>query len=205
VDYFEVQVNKLNSEAVPSTPASDAQYQYQRAYALSRNLTENLYVYSNEQIKQIQAQNVLVYVFLNTDFIYKLIDLACRQRATQTAHSITELASSSLTSAQARIHSLSDTMLQELQKLQSSTASLPQSLQSTFPDLRATISEFRNIATSKDIPLNEKATRIGLEVRDRVNPLLEEAKQRVRELIGIAANKKDKTAEQYVNGNGLRG
>ena len=68
MDYFEVQVNKLNSEPAPSTPTSDAQYQYQRAYALSRNLTENLYVYSH--IKQIQAQNVLVYVTPNTRFAF---------------------------------------------------------------------------------------------------------------------------------------
>src|SRR5882762_8590013 len=64
VDFFEIQVNKLNSETVPRTPSSNSQYQYQRAYALSRNLTENIYVYSNEHLKQLQAQNVLVYVCL---------------------------------------------------------------------------------------------------------------------------------------------
>lgn len=122
----------------------------------------------------------------------------------QTAHSITDLASSSLTNAQASIHALSDTMLQELQKLQASTASLPQSLQSSFPDLSATISEFRSIVTSKDITLNEKATKVGLEVRDRVHPLLEEAKKRVRELVGIATLKKDEAAAK-VNGSRVQG
>jgi hypothetical protein len=93
-------------------------------------------------------------------------------------------------------------MLQELQKLQSSTASLPQSLQSSFPDLSATISELRNIVTSKDITLNEKATRVGIEVRDCVNPLLEDAKKRVRELVGIATS--EKTTE-HANGNRVLG
>jgi hypothetical protein len=92
-------------------------------------------------------------------------------------------------------------MLQELQKLQSSTTSLPQSLQSSFPDLSAAISELRKIATSKDITLNEKATKVGSEVRDRVNPLLEEAMKRVKELVGIAVVKKDEAVQQV---NGLR-
>jgi ABC-type arginine/histidine transport system permease subunit len=50
------------SEAGPSTP-TDAQYQYQRALALPKALGENLYEYSNEQLKHLQAQSVLVYVF----------------------------------------------------------------------------------------------------------------------------------------------
>jgi hypothetical protein len=50
------------SEAGPSTP-SDAQYQYQRALALSKTLGENLYEYSNEQLKHIQTQSALAYVF----------------------------------------------------------------------------------------------------------------------------------------------
>jgi hypothetical protein len=90
-------------------------------------------------------------------------------------------------------------MLQELQKLQTSTASLPRSLQASFPDFNATISELRNIVTSKDITLNEKAVKVGSEVRERVNPLLEEVKKKILELVGIAINKKDGTAQQ-VNG-----
>jgi hypothetical protein len=95
-------------------------------------------------------------------------------------------------------------MLQELQKLQTSTASLPKSLQSSFPDLGATISEFHNIVTSKDITLNEKATKVGSEVRDRVNPLLEDAMKRVKELVGIATTKKNETVGQ-VNGHSALG
>lgn len=60
VDYFEVAVTRLNhSEAGPST-LPDSKYQYQRAYNLSKNLKDQIYVYSNDQIKQLQTQSVLV-------------------------------------------------------------------------------------------------------------------------------------------------
>lgn len=97
-------------------------------------------------------------------------------------------------------------MLAELQKLQSSTAALPKSVQSSFPDLSATISDLRNIVTAKDITLNEKANKVSQEVRERVSPVLEEAKQKVKELVGIAATKKDEAAAK-VNGavNGSNG
>jgi hypothetical protein len=64
VDYFEVQVNKFNADGTPASPKAD--YQYQRALALSKSLTENIFVYSNEHLKELQAQSVLVYVFLST-------------------------------------------------------------------------------------------------------------------------------------------
>jgi hypothetical protein len=182
VDYFEVQVNKLNGEAGPSVPPTDSKYQYQRAYNLSRNLTGNLYVYSNEQLKQLQAQNSLVH------------------KATETAQSITAIASSSYTNAQTRIHGLSDKMLAELQKVQATTASLPQSLQSTFPDLSATITDLRNIITQKDLPHNEKVNKVGQEVKDRVNPLLDVVSNRIKELLGVATAKKEDVKDKLVNG-----
>ncbi len=64
VDYFEGAISRLNtSEAGPSTPP-DAQYQYQRALALSKTLGDNLYVYSEQQLKYLQAQSVIAYVYL---------------------------------------------------------------------------------------------------------------------------------------------
>ncbi|KAF5379015.1 hypothetical protein D9615_006050 [Tricholomella constricta] len=188
VDYFEVAVTRLNnSEAGPSTPP-DAKYQYQRALHLSKTLKDNIYVYSNEQLKQLQTQNVLV------------------QRATETAQSITTLASSSITSAQTRIHNLSDNMLVELQKLQTSTASfsasiqssvhnsttqiqnqIPPQIQQTYTEvtnnLSAAVTELRNIITTKDIALQEKVSRVGHEVHDRVSPLLETIRKGVSELL----------------------
>ena len=60
VDYFEVAVCRLNgSKSVSPTP-SDAKYQYQRALALSKTLGDNVYVYTNDQLKHMQAQSVMV-------------------------------------------------------------------------------------------------------------------------------------------------
>lgn len=90
-------------------------------------------------------------------------------------------------------------MLQELQKLQASTASLPQSLQASFPDLSATISGLRDIVIAKDITLNEKATKVGQEVKERVSPILDEVMTKVKELVGVAVSKKDE-ADGQANG-----
>ena len=88
--------------------APEAKYQYQRAYYLSREVSDQLYTYSTEQINQIKAQSVLL------------------QRAQATAQSLSDLASSSYGAAQTRVHALSDTMLSELHKVQ--VRSVPHSL-----------------------------------------------------------------------------
>ncbi|KAF9051961.1 lipid droplet-associated perilipin protein, partial [Panaeolus papilionaceus] len=190
VDYIETAFARLNqssTDAGPSTPP-DAKYQYQRALALSKTLGENLYVYSNEQLKQIQAQSVIA------------------QKASETAHNITSVASSSLSSAQSRIHGLSDNMLAELQKLQSSTASvtasfqaslqkstsqiqsqIPEQIQQSYADVTAALSsaaqELAAILKTKDMPLQEKVTRVSSEVRERITPLLETVKKGVAEVL----------------------
>ncbi|KAG5652376.1 hypothetical protein H0H81_005238 [Sphagnurus paluster] len=232
VDYFEVAVTRLNnSEAGPSTPP-DAKYQYQRALALSKTLKDNLYVYSNEQIKQLQAQNVLVYVHVVPIPFTRLISLF-RQRATETAQSITNVASSSITSAQTRIHNLSDTMLVELQKLQASTASFSASIQSSVQNsttqiqnqipphiqqtyteltsnLSAAVTELRTIISTKDIPLQEKVSRVGHEVHDRVSPLLDAVRKGVSELLARGKGESEvPEGEAQTNGahetNGING
>jgi hypothetical protein len=58
VDYIEVTVCRLNGSYSP-TP-SDGKYQYQRALELSKTLGGSLYVLSNDQLKHIQAQSVMV-------------------------------------------------------------------------------------------------------------------------------------------------
>jgi hypothetical protein len=119
VDYFEVAVYRLNGSKLASPTPSDAKYQYQRALFLSKTLGDNLYVYSNDQLKHFQAQSVMV------------------KKATETAQSLTAATSSSLASAQSRVASLSDTMVVELVKLQKSAASFQiesfaDSFQTTF-------------------------------------------------------------------------
>jgi hypothetical protein len=59
VDYFEHAVSKFNHPDAGTSTPSDAKYQYQRALVLSKTLGENLYVYSNDQLKHLQAQSVI--------------------------------------------------------------------------------------------------------------------------------------------------
>ena len=102
VDYFAVAVKQLqpNGTADKTVEAPETKYQYQRAYYLSRDFSDQLLTYSTEQINQIKAQSVVL------------------QRAQATAQSLTDLASSSYGAAQSRVHALSDTMLSELHKVQ---------------------------------------------------------------------------------------
>lgn len=172
VDYFEVAVNKVGSESGPSSPSSD-QYQYQRAINLSKHLKDNLYDYSSEHLKQLREQSVLV------------------QRATDTANSISSLAATQITNAQTRIHTLSENMLTELQKIQHSTAQLPHTLQATYPDVSKTITDLGNIVADHDLPVTEKVNRVGHEVKERVSPLLEKLAQRIGELLNILGSKKE--------------
>lgn len=131
-------------------------------------------------------------------------------RASETAHTISQLASSSITNAHKRFNELADTMLHELQKLQASTASLSASLQSTasctlhdstsqiqarippqiqqaYNDvsshLTTAVSELSSIITTKDLPLPEKVSRVGKEVREQISPLLETIRKRLSDIL----------------------
>lgn len=96
-------------------------------------------------------------------------------------------------------------MLLELQKVQSSTASLVASLQTSVHNstpqlpslppqfqetyteltnnLSAAVTELRTIVSDKDLPLQEKVGRMGHEVHERVSPLLETIRKGVSELL----------------------
>jgi hypothetical protein len=92
------------------------------------------------------------------------------QRASQTADSITALATQVATQANSRIHTLSDTLLVQLQNIQQATVSMQHA---TVAELNATISALRDIASTPDISLNERATRVGAVVQSRARPLLD--------------------------------
>ncbi|KAF8137393.1 hypothetical protein EV363DRAFT_1293653 [Boletus edulis] len=176
IDYFESAVNRVGSESGTSSPtstSSECQYQYQRAYAISKHLKDDLYVYSSEHLKQLQQQNVLV------------------QKAIETANSIQTLASASITGAQTRIHALSDSMLAELQKLQQSTAALPHSLQAIYPDISKPITDLRGIVTTTDMSVGDKVHRVAEEVREGVRPMLEKLSQRISDLAKAIGTKKE--------------
>ena len=107
VDYFQGAVKKIHSTTGTPEPASSTEppkYQYQRAFALSKDLSDQLYTFSAEQINQIKNQNALV------------------KRATEAAQQVTAVASTSYGAAQEKVHTLSDVMLQELQKVQVRTS-----------------------------------------------------------------------------------
>ena len=53
---------QIPTRATPPSPTTESKYQYQRALALTKALTDHISVYSTEQLKQLQAQSVLVYV-----------------------------------------------------------------------------------------------------------------------------------------------
>ncbi|TFK58734.1 lipid droplet-associated perilipin protein, partial [Pluteus cervinus] len=202
VDYIEVAVHRrINSEAGPSNANTDSKFQYQRALALSKDLKDHLYGYSNEQLRQIHAHSVIL------------------QRATETASSITNLAASSLTSAQTTIHGLSDNMLTELQKLQASTSAfastasntlqnnidslqhnIPPQLQQTYSDLSSNLGQvivdLKGTVLEKDLPIQDKVTRVAKQVRESISPLLETLKKGAEGLLASAKN----TANGVENG-----
>ncbi|KIY53306.1 hypothetical protein FISHEDRAFT_33601 [Fistulina hepatica ATCC 64428] len=172
IDYLEAH---LKSDSMPASP--ETKYQYQRALALVIGLRDHFSVYSNEQLKQLQTQSVLI------------------QRATETAQSLSAAASSSVTAVQARIHALSEIMVQQLQHLQESTAALAASLQAQIPPqveqtyaelatgLSTTVTDLRNIMLEKDVPLQEKATKVRQEVGERVTPLLENVRKGLTDVL----------------------
>jgi len=196
VDRFEFVVTRFNNSKPMNIP--DAKYQYQRAYALSIGFKDHLYVYSNEQLKQLREHNALV------------------RTATETAQSITTLASSSLANAQQRVHALADTMLQDLQNLQRSTANLSASLaasvqsasanqQAAFNDLSnsfsCAVTDFREIL-AEPIPVNEKVTRVVTKVKKQVGPLLDEAARRAGEVIDAVRGRAESVKAKALNGRG---
>ena len=110
-------------------------------------------------------------------------------------------------------------MLVELDKLQKSTTSLAASLQTTlqnsasqiqsqtsqihqsYADLSAalssTVNELSSIITDQDLAFQEKVGRVGREVRERVQPLLESVKNSVSEVLARSDPQVD-----LPNGNG---
>ncbi|KAI0090074.1 hypothetical protein BDY19DRAFT_1068776 [Irpex rosettiformis] len=195
VDYFEVAVRKVHSttgspiEETPKEGTEAPKFQYQRAYALSKGLTDQLLSFSAEQINQIRNQNAYV------------------QRAAEAANRVSEVASTSYGVAQEKVHAVSDVLLLELHKVQQSTAALPSQLHASFNDLSSNLSgamsDISTILTSSD-PLNEKVGKVRDTVQQRVSPVLEASSARLQEILnslrGKAAAEKEAVAEHVNNG-----
>jgi len=175
VDYL---IARLGTQENPSQ--IESKYQYQRAYALSRDLKDQILDYSNAQLQQLQNSSVLV------------------QRATETAKSIQNVASSSVVAAQAKVSTLSDTMVSELQKIQAATAGLPANLQASFKPVQegiaSTISDLSGVIKS-DLPVNEKFTKLRSTVQDHVTPILNTASVRLQDAIRSLTERVDAAGE----------
>jgi len=126
-----------------------------------------------------------------------------RHRASVTAQTIIESASSSYVLAQSKVHDLSDTMLAELKKIQASTYQLPSQVQSSLKDvsdgLTASIHELGGIISS-DVPLNEKASKVKDTVQQKVQPLLDAATSRVQEILKAISSRGQEVKENVQNG-----
>ncbi|KAJ8082014.1 hypothetical protein PM082_007860 [Marasmius tenuissimus] len=204
VDIFEEAAHRLGSQ--PNTPSSESpndsspQYQYQRALSISKALRNEIQVYSDERIKEFQNHSTLV------------------NRATETAHTVVAAANASVVSAQARVQALSDTMITQVQKLQSQLHELSVTVQSSasaayhngsqqIPELQKSLqelsSELHEIVTAKDVPLQEKALRASNQVKDRVTPVLETMKRNVSEFLERAkARSKEEVSDAKSTQNG---
>ena len=125
--------------------------------------------------------------------------MALSQRATDTANSISTLASHQIATAKI----LSDRILSELQKVQESITQLPQTLQATYPDVSKSITDLRDVITNNDLPVTDKVNRLAKEVKERVSPMLEKLTQKIGEHINVLGSKKEeaKSAAQ-ANANG---
>lgn len=202
VDIVEGAVKRLHTrngdQDIQSTTA-EGKFQYERAYALSRDLREQLARYSVEQFKQIESQNVLVCV-KSLISICHCTDTATRSnRASATAHKIIETASSSYVLVQSKVHDLSDTMLTELKRIQTSTYQLPSQVQSNLKDvsdgLTTSIHELSGIISS-DAPLNEKAGKVKDTVQQKVQPLLDAATSRVQDILKVISSRGQEAGER---------
>lgn len=161
------------------------------------DLKDHLYVYSSDQVRQLQQHNVIVYVsglaiFMSTDVYYWFHS----QRATATAYSITNALRSSLTATSTRVHTLSDAMLAELAQLQASAAALPAHAQAGLHGLSdhvgVAITEMRGVLRG-DAPVKDKLAQLVQIVEQQVQPLLESASATVNGALKSVRGKGEET------------
>ncbi|KAF9269560.1 lipid droplet-associated perilipin protein [Marasmius fiardii PR-910] len=201
VDIFEDAVHRFGSN--PNSPISEthgdsrSQYQYQRALSLSKTLKDEIQLYSNQQFKDLQNHSALVH------------------RSVETAQAVVSAANSSVALAQAHVHALSDNMIAQVQKLQCQLQELSGTLQSSavaayhnssqqIPELQKSLrdlsSELHNIMIAKDETIQEKASRAGNQVKERVAPLLETMKRNISEFLEKARSRDQTEKKPPQNG-----
>jgi hypothetical protein len=86
---------------------------------------------------------------------------------------LTRVKASSWERRQAKVHNLSHSLIAELEKIQSTTASLPAQIQTTFKPftdkIGLTLTDMRAVLTSQeeDVGVSEKASRVGAIIKER--------------------------------------
>jgi hypothetical protein len=74
---------------------------------------------------------------------------------------------------QAKVHNLSHSLIAELEKIQSTTASLPAQIQTTFKPLTdkigSTLTDMKAVLTSQEegVGVSEKASKVGAIIKER--------------------------------------
>ncbi|KAH9836408.1 uncharacterized protein C8Q71DRAFT_708411, partial [Rhodofomes roseus] len=121
------------------TPGPLQRFALIRAYALSRELSDQLRTYSTRQLNQLKTHNMLV------------------KRASKTAHDLSTIARATTPPNERYapvlpMHTLSNTMLTELHPVRATTTALPAHAQAAFSDishqLSSTISDLTTILKS---------------------------------------------------------
>jgi hypothetical protein len=202
IDRLETVVHRItpqregsDASSESSTDSQASTTQLSRAYRLSVGLKDQIILLSSEQVKQLQSQSVIL------------------QKATETIYKLNDSLASTYTSAKdrsvalgkdatTRVQTLSNQIIQELQRaqneLQTSTASLPASVQAQLAPLRQslsqTVADVSAILRDSAIPASEKVTKIGSAVQERAGPLLEKTVKALKE--AAFGSKKEETKEE---------
>jgi hypothetical protein len=195
VDYYETTINKY-STGEPSKVEADSQVQ--RIVLLTRDARDQVVLLSSEQLKQLQAQSVLIQ--RATETVYNL-----NVTITSTYNTAKGKGASISADASTRVHELSQSMIQELEKLQATTKSLPANLQTSLKPLTdavsTTVTELRAIIVNNDATVSEKATQVAGTVQQQLQPLLELTQSLLNKLFAYKKEEpKEEEAKPTANG-----
>ena len=138
------------------------------------------------------------------------------QRATETVYNLNVTITSTYNTAKGkgasisadastRVHELSQSMIQELEKLQATTKSLPANLQTSLKPLTdavsTTVTELRAIIVNNDATVSEKATQVAGTVQQQLQPLLELTQSLLNKLFAYKKEEpKEEEAKPTANG-----
>ncbi|CAG7849837.1 SubName: Full=Uncharacterized protein {ECO:0000313/EMBL:CCA75851.1} [Serendipita indica DSM 11827] len=233
----------LSSPGASTSTAISDKAQVTRAKELVFGAKDHIIDLTTEQAKTLRNQNIYMYVHTSGVMATPSPNLIRRdhfgrvgcpiliQRAAEQAESINATLTAQYQNAQAgisaykgkgveltreaqaRVHALSHNLITELEKVQSTTASLPAHIQATFKpltdEISSTLAEIKGVLTSQEegVTLSEKTSRVGAVIKERIGPIVEQGKALYATAIDKFSVKKDQavattadTAEHLTNG-----